>query len=546
MPSKGEVTVRDPLAYRGKHPRQKTDEGLQRRVEPTPGWGILHQWQQWQTLALVALLVFVWLAATAWVRPLSLPDEGRYVGVAWEMVRSGNWLVPTLDTLPFFHKPPLFYWLSASAIATFGNHEWAARLPSLLAATATAAGLFGFLRRWAGEAFAGTALVILATMPFFFGAAQFANLDMLVAACITGTILCCADVILASKQRQGSRRLQLAGAYTFAALGVLAKGLIAIVIPALVVGVWLVLTQEARLLLRLLWLPGVVLFAGIALPWFLLMQVQYPDFLEYIFIHHHVQRYLTAQFNGKQAVWFYLPLFFAVTLPWSALLPWVVRNRREGGVAHDLHLLLWIWLATTLIFFSIPRSKLLGYVLPATPALAALAAQAIVSPARAWLGSRMNVITSTLVAAGLCLGGVVAYAVQRGDGIGQLVAEIRAKMQPGDRLLAISQFPYSVPFYLRSREPITVLEDWDEPTLQRRDNWRRELYEAAKFDPARGRDLLLPTSQLGAALCAGRTWILASERELDLLAGLRPLLHNKAGTIWLAEASELSCPAQSR
>jgi len=56
-------------------------------------------------------MVFAWLAATAWMRPLALPDEGRYVGVAWEMVRSGNWLVPTLDTLPFFHKPPLFYWL---------------------------------------------------------------------------------------------------------------------------------------------------------------------------------------------------------------------------------------------------------------------------------------------------------------------------------------------------------------------------------------------------------------------------------------------------
>jgi 4-amino-4-deoxy-L-arabinose transferase-like glycosyltransferase len=462
------------------------------------------------------------------------------------MVRSGNWLVPTLDTLPFFHKPPLFYWLTASAIATFGNHEWAARLPGLLAATAAAVGLFGFLRRWSSEAIAIAALVILATTPFFFGAAQFANLDMLVAACITGTILCAADVVLALKQQQGSRRLQLAGAYTFAALGVLAKGLIAVVIPALVIGIWLVLTQEARLMLRLLWLPGVALFAGIALPWFVFMQVRYPDFLEYIFIHHHVERFLTAQFNGKQAVWLYLPFFFAVTLPWSAVLPWAVRNRRESGVAHDLHLLLWIWLATTLIFFSIPRSKLLGYVLPATPALAALVAQAIVSRANAWLGRRTNVIATGLVTAAICVGGVVADAVQRGDGIGQLAAEIRAKMRPGDRLLAISRYPYSVPFYLRSSEPISVVDDWDEPTVQRRDNWRRELYEAAKFDPARGHDLLLPSSQLGAALCAGRTWIFASERELDLLAGLQPILRKKADVVWLAEASERSCPAQSR
>ena len=81
---------------------------MQRRVEFTSRWGGFEQLRQWQMVAAVALLLCVWLAATAWIRPLTLPDEGRYVGVAWEMVRSGNWLVPTLDTLPFFHKPPLF------------------------------------------------------------------------------------------------------------------------------------------------------------------------------------------------------------------------------------------------------------------------------------------------------------------------------------------------------------------------------------------------------------------------------------------------------
>src|SRR4051794_21568336 len=57
--------------------------------------------------ALAAVAILAWLAATAWARPLWLPDEGRYVGVAWEMLRSGDWLTPRLDGLPFFHKPPL-------------------------------------------------------------------------------------------------------------------------------------------------------------------------------------------------------------------------------------------------------------------------------------------------------------------------------------------------------------------------------------------------------------------------------------------------------
>src|SRR6516164_7259502 len=112
--------------------------------------------------ALLPIALFLWLAASAGLRPLALPDEGRYVGVAWEMLRSGNWLVPTLDTLPYFHKPPLFYWLTAASLAVFGVNEWAARLPSLLAATGSAFALYLFARRFVGEFFARMTLLILA------------------------------------------------------------------------------------------------------------------------------------------------------------------------------------------------------------------------------------------------------------------------------------------------------------------------------------------------------------------------------------------------
>src|SRR5215510_1710426 len=115
--------------------------------------------------AVLGLAVFLWLAAVAWLRPLSLPDEGRYVGVALEMLSSGNWLEPTLDTLPYFHKPPLFYWLTTASLATFGINAWAARLGSLLAATGCALGVYGFLWRWSGQAHARLALLVLVTTP---------------------------------------------------------------------------------------------------------------------------------------------------------------------------------------------------------------------------------------------------------------------------------------------------------------------------------------------------------------------------------------------
>ncbi len=81
-----------------------------------------------------ALAVFVWLAFSIGLHPLTLPDEGRYVGVAWEMLRSGDWLTPTVNSLPFFHKPPLFYWLTAASMHVFGVGPASARAASLLAA----------------------------------------------------------------------------------------------------------------------------------------------------------------------------------------------------------------------------------------------------------------------------------------------------------------------------------------------------------------------------------------------------------------------------
>ncbi|MDB6000531.1 MAG: glycosyl transferase family 39, partial [Rhizobacter sp.] len=127
----------------------------------------------------VFLVAFAWLACLAWMRPLFLPDEGRYVGVAWEMVHSGNWLTPTLDGLPFFHKPPLFYWITALALQLFGPHEWAARSASVLAGSATVAAVYSTVRGWLGDREAKMAALVLATQPLFFGASQFANLDML-------------------------------------------------------------------------------------------------------------------------------------------------------------------------------------------------------------------------------------------------------------------------------------------------------------------------------------------------------------------------------
>ena len=166
------------------------------------------RWSPW--LAFVG--VAAWLGFSLGLRHLTLPDEGRYAGVAWEMIRSGDWLLPTLDGLPFFHKPPLFYWITSASLSVFGIHAWAARIAPWLGALLAAMALFLLLRRWSTSRVAGWALVILVTQPLFFGGAQFANLDMLVAGCITATIALLADSVLRLESGQPGQRTTLLAA----------------------------------------------------------------------------------------------------------------------------------------------------------------------------------------------------------------------------------------------------------------------------------------------------------------------------------------------
>src|SRR5690606_32478901 len=130
-----------------------------------------------QSVWAVAVCSFLWLAATSWTRALILPDEGRYVGVAWNMLSTGEWWTPLLNGLPFFHKPPLFYWITALSLQLFGANEWAGRLSSVLGATLMVVLLFWFLKKFTGGRLAATAAIVLALQPFLFGGAHYANLD---------------------------------------------------------------------------------------------------------------------------------------------------------------------------------------------------------------------------------------------------------------------------------------------------------------------------------------------------------------------------------
>ena len=534
--------------------------------------------RSWLTCLTLSAL---WLGVTAWLRPLAIPDEGRYVGVAWDMLRSGDWRVPTLYGLPFFHTPPLFYWITAASMQVFGPSVTAARAAPWLASVAMTTGLFAFVARWVGVRQAWTSVVVLATLPLFYGASQYANLDQLVAGCITLAILGVAHAALAAPAGRPAPTVHgvrgvLAAGFLAAALGVLAKGLIGVVLPVLVLLIWGTLTRRLlKVLALLLWAPGWALFIAVVAPWFIAMHLQFEAFTHYFFVVQHFNRFTSTSFNSPEPGWFYAAVLLLLTLPWSLwLLGWLPRRARTGTAAvgadapaHapaegparkqvEVRVLMAVWTVCIAGFFSLPSSKLIGYILPALPPLAFLIAQATgrVRQPR-WRALPGATTACAVLAALLCVGGVTAAHFYQPKSNQALAAVLRAARQPGEPVLFLNAYYYDVMFLARVDAPVQVVDAWLASDLAH-DSWRRELVDAARFAPASTTRRLLQPQELVPALCAARSsWLIGAWPATTAPAWLaaQTPVHEFDGTaLWHIQATTpavraaLGCAAPGR
>jgi 4-amino-4-deoxy-L-arabinose transferase-like glycosyltransferase len=336
---------------------------------------------RWQAVGLLAVgtvvlgLHFVGLGAA----PLLEPDEGRYLEIPREMVVSSDWVTPRLDGVLYFEKPPLYYWLNALAIELLGPTEVAARCWN--ACFGVAGVLLTLLLgvRLGGRGAGVIAAGVLGTSPYWVGLARLNSIDMTLTFFITATLVA---FYLAQEAGPGWRaRLLWWAASAAAALAVLAKGLVGLVIPAAVAGMFVVLTRRWDVLRRVPWVTGGALFLVIAVPWHLLAAGRNPDFAWFYFVHEHVLRYATASADRHEAWWLFLGVLALGLAPFSGLigggltlLPWRQVWRRLPE--HPGVVFLWCWAGFVVAFFSVSQSKLVPYVLPAMPALAVLLALA--------------------------------------------------------------------------------------------------------------------------------------------------------------------------
>ncbi len=326
------------------------------------------------------------------------PDEAHYAELTRELVRDGGWLVPLLDGEPFIDKPILFHWLQGLSFQLLGETEFAARLPTAIAALA----LFA-VTRWVGSVLFGARVgesgaLMLAAIPATFALSRIAIFDMVFTTFLFGSVGC---LLVASTARRP--RLEWCG-YGLLALAIMTKGPVALVVVGLFIITAHLVPGDARAHVKWLhWKTGLLAAAIAASPWFLWMSWRFGrEFIQgYVLAGNLWYFTQPAQFSGRAIDHaFYVRTFAGAFFPWSLIAAGrafdVIRTLRMGRPPNSGETLLWIWMLVVIGFFSLARFKLDHYIFPAAPACCLLAAHAwrrAADDADGWLrGTRLSVL----------------------------------------------------------------------------------------------------------------------------------------------------------
>jgi 4-amino-4-deoxy-L-arabinose transferase-like glycosyltransferase len=347
--------------------------------------------------------------------PLVGPDEPRYAQVAREMLLRHDLITPTLGGHTWFEKPALLYWLMIASFKLFGVTEWAARLPAALSGLLTIAAVFVVGRRVERDerehsdrppanaggsdqyGFAFWSALAAATTIGIVAFSRAASFDIILTMTTSWTL---AFYLLHEFEPEEKRRWKfLAGFYAFIGLSLLAKGLVGIVIPAGVIGLYYLFQRKLprrNTWLSVLW--GAPLALVVAATWYgpVIARHGWP-FIDEFFIQHHFARYVSDKYHHWRPAYYYLQVVPLLALPWTAFFvdgllqtrAWLrrasVRDHAQTG-SKDLPLayadgsdrerlnrlmvFALAWFLFPLVFFSFSGSKLPGYIVPVLPAVA--------------------------------------------------------------------------------------------------------------------------------------------------------------------------------
>lgn len=320
---------------------------------------------RWLAVAVVAVSFF-WMLGAA---PLFDVDEGAFSQATLEMFERGDFLSTYLNGQPRYDKPILVYWLQAAGVALLGPSEWAFRLPSALCAALWAWLVYAFAKRRYGEDRALFAAVLLSTSLGVHIIGRAATADALL------NCLLAASMFAAWLHLSTGRRRWLYATHAAIALGVLAKGPVAILVPFATTFLFCGLKRDLKTWARAVfdW-RALLLFLAIAAPWYAaILSREGWAFVQGFFLKHNVARFGGPLQGHGGSLLYYFPVVLLLSLPYTALIVPVAARVRELW-RDELHAYLLLWFGFVFVFFSLSGTKLPHYLLYGYTGLALLMA----------------------------------------------------------------------------------------------------------------------------------------------------------------------------
>ena len=295
----------------------------------------------------------------------------------------GGTVTPILYGHPWLEKPALYYWRAMSSFKEFGVSDWAARLPSASGAFLLIAMIFLHMRRFRPGGQLDAALITASSVAII-GFARGASTDMQMAAPL------CIGMLGWYAWYETGKKFWLFDLYFFGAAATLAKGPIAPFLALCIILLFVGLRREWSALRRTFWVPGLLLYLAMVLPWYIAVQRENPTFVEKFFVQHNLERFATNLYEHRQPFWYYLAVMLVGLMPWTviairalvaamnaSIAEWKVKLNpkcylglpRTGDAFPEF---LVLWALFPVVFFTFSKSKLPGYILPSIPPLTIL------------------------------------------------------------------------------------------------------------------------------------------------------------------------------
>lgn len=318
-------------------------------------------------LILISLSVLLYFFGLGW-RDFWAPVEPRYAEITRVMFAKGEWIVPMVNGDLYTDKPILYFWLVLFASKLVGSvNEWSVRLPAALGGVGVVWVTYLFGKEFFNARAGFLSAVVLASSVRVLWEARWAHIDMLFCFLFLLSIYFAARSLLG----RGSAN-QILLSYVFMALATLAKGLIGVVLPALLLVSFMVARRDWRMIAEAKLAVGIALFLIVAAPWFFLVS-QATDgkwLTDFLYIHH-LQRY-TAGAGHRQPFYYYFTTLPVDLLPWTIFaVPALLAYRPHRRILHEPVLLFFVlWFLSVFLFFSVSDTKRELYLLPLLPVVA--------------------------------------------------------------------------------------------------------------------------------------------------------------------------------